>query len=275
MGLLKMKFLKSVLRIGRKILATVGLDPNDYPRVTYLFFLPFIPILALMLRSWLLPTRNFGIIRFKKNMYDLFFPFNGLGNLIEILFKAPHEEVFTLEPEDTVIDIGAFVGFFTIKAAMIANKVIAIEPHPKNFDLLQKNVSHFKNVILLKKALGSFEGEVNLHVLPATPYGSSMRFNYGYGHIKVSVVPLDKIASEIGIHSPYEKLFIKVDVEGAEIDVLKGARQTIKKPGTRLVVEANHYPGEVQEVCEFLKGEGLEIIKITDRNYIHVKMFQI
>jgi FkbM family methyltransferase len=109
-----------------------------------------------------------------------------------------------------VIDVGAFPGDFTLHASMLAGnsgKVIAIEPHPKNFSLLKLNVmvNNLKNVFLVNKAVSSYEGKA---LLVASNADAHLSDSEG---IEVETVTLDKLLLNLGVNHAD---VVKIDVEG-------------------------------------------------------------
>ena len=74
--------------------------------------------------------------------------------------------------------------------------------------------------------------------------------------IEVPVKTLDKLVGELNL----EKVdIIKIDTEGAEIPILKGAEKTLKaNPNVKILVASYHYPLEKKEVCQFLNEKGLK-----------------
>ena len=146
-------------------------------------------------------------------------------------------------------------GEFTLGIIDRARCIIAIEPAPNNVVKLQKNVGGLNNVIIINKAVSNFKGKIRFH-LALSPVSHSIypdaTIRHKYGTCDVEVETLDDIISSIGINIID---FVKINVEGAEIEVLEGGRQTLKMV-KKVIVDANHirngketYPN----VKEFLK----------------------
>lgn len=168
---------------------------------------------------------------------------------------------------DVVVDIGANVGLFTVKTAMEigeSGKVIAIEPVEMNFRLLEKNVMSYnlKNVVIFKKAIGANKRKDYFVI-------SSLSATHQLKHvtkipetpkyeIEIEVETLDNICKykDLDIFS-HEINLLKIDVEGAELEVLKGAEESLKI--TRNIVMELHYDGEYEEIKEFLEERGFTI----------------
>ena len=156
-----------------------------------------------------------------------------------------------VEPKlgDVVFDIGAYVGDTALwfsKAVGSHGKVYAFEPEPRNFAKLKANLERNKvtNVIPLQLALSENEGEMQV----ATGGSSSTMTQAGTGTL-VKVTTIDKFAEA-------NKLprvdFIKMDVEGHELKVLKGAHETIQAFKPSLAVSAYHRGDDLVELPKLL-----------------------
>ena len=130
----------------------------------------------------------------------------------------------------TVIDIGANIGYFTLLAASRvgeSGKVFAFEPEPQNYALLVKNinVNGFKNVQPFQKAVSRSTGKMALYL--GTQSGTHSLFSVRETTTKsitVDLVSLDEFFKEKKCAIDV----IKVDVQGAEMDVLMGMQTLIK-----------------------------------------------
>jgi FkbM family methyltransferase len=163
------------------------------------------------------------------------------------------------ETGGTVVDVGASIGFVTVRAARTAARVIAIEPHPVRFRYLERNVAlnRLENVICMNCAIGSGEGELDIYDIDPTlgPHRIDVSIRPGRGRrYRVPVRPLDALVEEADL--------VKVDVEGYESQVLRGAARLIGQ-GTRFVVEAIDGPDELKPL---LPGYALRELDAT--NYL-------
>jgi len=150
----------------------------------------------------------------------------------------------------TAVDAGAYIGRHTLAYARAVGpegRVIAVEPLPANFRLLQHNVrsnGYQQTVRCAACALGRNQGQIRLG------YGKETSIASAHGdfplHLTVVQRSLDDLLSEQGIA---QIDFLKIDVEGAELDVLMGSRQVLDaSPQARLVVEIHARPDSV-ETC--------------------------
>jgi FkbM family methyltransferase len=132
------------------------------------------------------------------------------------------------------VDVGASIGFITVRAARRAQRVIAVEPHPVRFDYLRRNVAlnQLTNVTCIHCALGSEEGVVTLFDIEPTlgPHPLDVSTTPGRGErYEVPVRRLDDLVDD-------DVRVVKIDVEGDELNVLDGAVHLLEKKPT-LVVE--------------------------------------
>jgi FkbM family methyltransferase len=141
-------------------------------------------------------------------------------------------ELFRPKKGDVVVDVGAHIGKYTILASKMVGsqgKVIAIEAHPNNYDLLTKNIvlNKLSNVLALNLAVHSKDTTVKLYdpgqEEGRTIYNTIMterKTSDNQNFVEVKAKSLDSILLENGIR---EVNWIKIDVEGAELEVLRGA----------------------------------------------------
>ena len=142
-----------------------------------------------------------------------------------------------LKKGDNVIDAGAYPGDFAMYAAKIIEngKVMAFEPDRVNYEKMLANIrlNKIENIIPIEKALYSREGVIGF--LDRHTENSSINKN---GETKVKITTLDKELKRLKM----KKIdFIKIDVEGAEFEAIKGCRKTIKNnPLLELAIASYH-----------------------------------
>lgn len=141
---------------------------------------------------------------------------------------------WNIEPDQVVIDVGACFGSYTITALLQGAHVYAFEPHPLLYTELCHNVfinklgERFKST---NKAIWSQSGKI----LDLPQFDLAMvktGAHPGQPILKVMTLSLDDSLADLARLD-----WIKIDVEGAEIEVLKGARQLIEKFNPRILVE--------------------------------------
>lgn len=155
----------------------------------------------------------------------------------EVWDAGVYERDYQVKFGDVIVDAGAQIGSFTVKVAKKAKKVIAFEPEPSNFDLLRINTRELENVEIHRNALWSSLGNAKLkhHRLKV---GGHTLLNLsptisGY-EIDVETVRLDDVVNEVD--------FIKMDVEGAELEVLKGSKRILETQHPVIAMETHPSP---------------------------------
>lgn len=148
--------------------------------------------------------------------------------------------IFTPNKGDVVLDVGAHIGYYTLKAAQAVGPegiVISVEPDPRNFKILRKNVrgNRLRNVKLINCALGSPTGYARFK-MSSSPLKSQLvkkLQNRDPSLVKVEVKTMDELCEKIGV----QRLnWVKIDVEGGASDVLRGGFKILRHP-TRMIIE--------------------------------------
>ena len=146
----------------------------------------------------------------------------------------------------TFIDVGAHIGYFSLKAARVvgpAGRVISVEPNPRTVRELQDNIreSRAGAITVYPVACSETEGSLDLFAAPEANTGESSlsRANASQeGNVteayKVRARPLDAIIRESNVSRAD---VLKIDVEGAEHLVLKGAHETLARYHPLLIIE--------------------------------------
>jgi FkbM family methyltransferase len=180
------------------------------------------------------------------------------GQIAECLWRGAFEEserdfaAREIQPGMRVLNIGANAGLYTLIASRLAGPdgmVHAFEPASQNFDLLRKNLdlNRCANVVANRIALSDFEGELSLNSDPLHPgldghfYVRSLSESAPDAAAPLEIVPcttLDAYWHAVcgGELKPVD--FLVIDVEGAELSVFQGARQTIAaSPHLTMILE--------------------------------------
>ena len=187
---------------------------------------------------------NSMLLRINVPKYDYKF-YCRINNREDLVFMTNHEEDiiehFTPKEGDIVVDIGAHMGRYTIissKRVGANGKVVAIEAHPNNFEMLNRNIklNQLTNVVPLNYAVYSKETKIKLY-LPDEESGYTMHHsimpNYVFTKYKdktedkfveVSANTLDYF---LQMKEITDVNWVKIDVEGAEFEVLKGSHNVL------------------------------------------------
>ena len=214
-----------------------------------------------------LGTRLFYIRRIGKNIVQTIFPdgimlqpVDNMEYIIwEIYLAKGYDKLYRYQSDDVIIDIGAHVGLFTLKAARNVKKglVVAVEPHPFNYELLVRNMefNKIRNVIPLNLALANFNGTTRLYL--AKESGEhSVTIHRSDKYLEVQAKTLDQLVDELKLNKVD---FIKIDIEGYSYEVLKGAERTLENNDVFIVASCGHTPQEFRNVYKYLSDKGFEI----------------
>jgi len=167
--------------------------------------------------------------------------------------------VANLGPGGVLYDVGANIGFFALLGARLAGehgRVIAFEPVPENADAVRRNaaLNGFENVFVRDVAVGRACGTVDL-VLTHHPGGATLA-SVGEppdarGVVRVVSKSIDALVEREGLPTP---TVIKIDVEGAELEVLAGMERTAQRWRPAVVCEVDAQTREEAEA----KARGVE-----------------
>ena len=170
---------------------------------------------------------------------------------------------------DTVIDIGGHIGYLALHLRGLVGpegKVFVFEPGKNNLPYIEANCQNYPNIQIVPSACSDSDGEAELWVEDLTGQNNSLLNNYkafdDNRHrafskettkaIKVKTIRLDGFVSEQKLKPD----FIKIDVEGAELQVLQGAEACLREHKPKLLVEVTENKETVEEL---LKGHGYSI----------------
>ena len=143
-----------------------------------------------------------------------------------------------LKPGNVFVDVGANIGYFSMLSASIVGKrgkVISFEPIKRLAEQIRfsADYNHFKNIDIENLAMGSIPAVMTLEIMPGNVGGSSLvkQINSGQSEV-VNVSTLDEELKN------YDRIdLIKIDVEGYEFQVLKGAENIIKSCKPEIILE--------------------------------------
>lgn len=147
----------------------------------------------------------------------------------------------SLRPGMVFYDVGANIGFMTLIASRLVGargQVVAFEPLVENVELLERNVAlnTVTNVVTVQRALSSRSGHARMTVPGGSDAGTRAALDVSTHAVgpEVLVSALDDAITELGLRPPD---LVKIDVEGAEADVVAGMEKTLGTSGPRLLIE--------------------------------------
>lgn len=220
--------------------------------------------LGRFIRDTLLPTPNGPTICHIKYGFNIIVdPVIDKGVERQIYFRSIYEEGTIalmkeiLKDGDTFIDVGSNIGLMSLAASQFVGEngtVYAFEPHPDTFSILQANLllNSSTNIMHYNIALGMRNGKARIY--------SNMYFNRGSASLiknmqneqegkEVAIMSLDDFIIEKGIKNIR---MLKVDVEGWELEVFKGASQLLSGENAPIVC------------FEYSKGHALQNGQLSD-----------
>lgn len=176
---------------------------------------------------------------------------------------------FKLQPGWTIVDIGGGIGEYTLYAALAHpdNRVVAFEPTPSSFTLLQENLqmNHVNNVQALQQAVWSEDGEVLIDTASAEP----SQFTSGAqaaGGVAVPAITLQHALQNLELE---QVDLLKLDCEGAEYAILFNTQPETLRRIRRIVMEYHDIPAgnHHNELVTYLQAQGYRVE--TYPNYVH------
>lgn len=229
-----------------------------FPTLTKLFGQLWDRIRWICVRPYWRKRAENGLVVRKVNDYQMYLDLDDIGLSRELLFNGTREEMETrlardvLKPGMTVLDIGANLGYYALLEASLVGEngfVYAIEPIPRNYEILTKNVdlNRYKNCRTYCMGVSSKNGTEKMYVSNASnwhsmPSGeeedqSEIRKQWLKGRvdrvIDVPITTVDAFVAEQGIGKVD---FIRMDIEGHELEAIPGMEETLKKMPAPLYV---------------------------------------
>lgn len=233
-------------------------------------------------------ARNLDIMGKFQNFFSLYNLVNAQNHSIEI-FENPnisplkrdkiYEQETTiylrkhLQRGQNVWDIGANIGYFSLEFARSVGpegKVLSFEPHPKIFQVLQRNIKRnkYKNIRLFNQACGSLPGETKLFFSTENEGNHKIIENSNSNNFALTeVVTLSSFLNE------YSPSLIKMDIEGAELLALQGlGQENLKKLAIDFVIEYHPYEMsffniEGEQVLDFFLSSGYKFRNLASPDY--------
>jgi len=208
---------------------------------------------------------------------------NDVGISEELLMFQTHEPLSTklllkiLKQGMTCLDIGSNIGYYVcLESNSVGQngKVIAIEPSPTNFKYLKKNVElqRISNVEIFNFACGNEAGEIDFFISDRSNWSRVASKDFidapPDAIVKTIKVPIKKIDSFIQEKSLTQLDYIRMDVEGYEVNILKGMQKTIEKFKPLLHIEIHLFLigiPKTKTLLETLQKQGYEILYYIPR----------
>lgn len=175
------------------------------------------------------------------------FPMHDLYQIIVELKDKNHWHYYEIpetnvEPGDIVLDCGASEGLFSITVLERAKVIYLVEASPVFQSSMRKTFSGIDKCKIIPSAVGSKNGEI---YFSNNSISSGVNYNYG---LKVKLQTVDDLFYRRGIKIDY----IKADLEGYEMNMLKGSKDTIRKYKPKIALTTYHDEDNVDEIRSFI-----------------------
>lgn len=173
-------------------------------------------------------------------------------------------------PGSVAIDVGANIGIVSSWLSSRFKQVLAFEPDEQNVELMRENLelNGANNVELIEKAVGNSDGEVVFYRRNSFGHHSTIKNHLTsvVDSVRVPLVKLDTLCGERGID---RVSFLKIDVEGTEIDVLRGFEAYIGESRIDFLL-FEHAPvllerQQYTEVYDFLNNYGYQVYDMSHK----------
>ncbi|MCW3123116.1 MAG: methyltransferase, FkbM family domain protein [Flavipsychrobacter sp.] len=170
---------------------------------------------------------------------------------------------------DIVIEAGANLGSETVLLSKMVGKgrVYGFEPNPYTFDRLKTNVAinELTNVEVFDIAMGEKNGSISFNIYPKNFCNAGMSSKYMETPLTRKItVQQQTLDSFVKAHNISKVDFLKMDIQGAEMDLLKGAGETMAKYKPKVFLEALEVYNDVKAMYEELKKYGYTVHNISD-----------
>ncbi|MBL8173315.1 MAG: FkbM family methyltransferase [Bryobacterales bacterium] len=173
-----------------------------------------------------------------------------------------------LKPGAVMFDVGAYVGQFSLVASRVAPeiRIFAFEPTPQVFAQMQRNIRRngCKNTTCIQAALSDSPGTAKLFYYPQSHDQNSLKaLDPGARSVEVRVETVDSVIAQQRLN---RLDLLKIDTEGNELAVLRGATTTLATLRPRLIVEISRhqrtYGYSGREIAQLLQSKGYTIRRI-------------
>ena len=205
---------------------------------------------------------------------------DALGLLVDVNFEKPITQLLekTIKAGDTVLEIGAHIGYHTLTMAKLAGpggKVYAFEPDPVNFALLKKNieVNGYQNVVLAQKAVSNKNGSEKLYIgKKSNALNRIYDSRHGQSTINIESVRLDDfIKGRIDL--------MKIDINGGEGIAFQGMPQVLRR-AQKIILEfypvfAREGGSEPMHILNTLRDAGFKLRQIKGEKLEPVEDFNL
>lgn len=156
------------------------------------------------------------------------------------------------DPEDVAVDAGANIGYMTALLSARAARVLSFEPHPEIFKKLATNAVRWSEAIELHEcALSDTEGAAKLALPETFAENKGVAFISDSGEVEIRMRRLDALSARVDV--------LKIDVEGHELAVLKGAGDLVGRIRDIIFEEHGKFP---TPATDYLRSHGYDLFAV-------------
>jgi FkbM family methyltransferase len=169
------------------------------------------------------------------------------------------------------VDVGANIGLYSYQLSQLCDRVVAFEPNPMNCQIIQGCELVGVDVYCVALSSGSGSGELQVPVVNGQELSGHAGLNREFEESKTLTVPLHQL-DEFSLQNVS---FMKIDVEGHELEVLKGSRRTIERnrPIILCEIELRHLDGPMTDVFDEMLGQNYLCAYLSDRLFWDISTF--
>lgn len=190
-----------------------------------------------------------------------------------------------INPNPIIFDVSAYHGSVALRYNSLfpKSKIYCFEPFPNSFEQLSKNLSYDSSFKLFQHALGDISGKVSLYSNKYPMTNSILEFDHRCdltwdkgllettGVIEVDVKSIDQLVLELNIDSID---ILKMDVQGVEYKIIKGADNILKRGGVKLIyteiITIPTYFGQLglEDTLKLFKDIGFNLVGLYNYSYV-------
>lgn len=226
-------------------------------------------------------------LRFRKLFFSAIHPCCWKGIRLLVFPSMEHYHVIMASEYDFIIDAGANRGQFALlcKTLKPSVPIVSFEPVTSEAKIYAAAIGGASGVILEQCALGENSGNMQMHLSRSRDSSSLLPFNRlqaevfsGTDEIGVEMVKVKSLDECSGFYEKYNHVFLKIDVQGFELEVLKGAKESLRQCAY-VYVECSgkqFYKGQaiVPEIEAFLIKENFTLKLIVNEVYVKAELLQ-
>jgi len=208
---------------------------------------------------YLAQDKVYGALYFyEKIRMELYCWPNGVSKRIDSVKEKYEYANVRVRLGDTVVDVGANIGEFSIAISQLAKNIYAFEPDPVPFNCLKTNTENKSNIHSNKIALSDRSEDLTFYFAPKTADSSIVEPDVPYDKKIIKAITLD----DFFINN--ERVdFLKIEAEGWEPEVLRGAKRLLTTTVRDVAVDAGpERKGQntIDEVTKILQSHSFNVI---------------